>query len=186
MASNVRIADGSYDFSQGVDSGSVPTIRSANNPNGLARQELAWLTNGTVRGGGITQRTGWQALVAPLLATGLYQGGYMYEPPYADPYLVISVSGILYSVTLTPPYTLTNLTATAGPPFPVPDDYLEFFAGSYPAFEPRNTASVVNPATAAQVWMCQAEQFLVIQAGDLFNPPVPTGLDNWRVYIRSR
>ena len=127
MASNVRIADGSYDFSQGVDSGSVPTVRSANNPNGLPRMALAWLTNATVRGGGITPRNGWQALVAPLLATGLYQGGYLYAPPYANPYLVFSVSGIIYSVTLSPPYTLTNLTATAGPPF----------SGSYP----RNPAS---------------------------------------------
>jgi len=48
------IVDGSLDFSGGVDSIKVTTIQSQQNPNGLGRNELAWLDNAGVRDGGIT------------------------------------------------------------------------------------------------------------------------------------
>lgn len=57
--SDVTKVDGSLDFSGGVNSVKVTTIQSQQNPNGLARNELAWLDNATCRDGGITQRFGW-------------------------------------------------------------------------------------------------------------------------------
>ena len=50
---DVTITDGSLSFSSGVDSIKVTTIASARNPQGLGRDQLAWLINGTVRDGGI-------------------------------------------------------------------------------------------------------------------------------------
>ena len=58
--SEVTIFDGSVNWSAGVDSVKLPTIASSDNPNGLARNELSWLCNGTVRDGGISQRATWQ------------------------------------------------------------------------------------------------------------------------------
>jgi hypothetical protein len=129
------------DWSGGVDSSKVPAIQSALNPNGLKRTQLAWLTNGTTRGGGITQRFGWQPL-ASLFASGRWQGGFIYEPDSGNPYLVCSVSGVIYSVLLEAPYTITDLTGG--------DDTLR------------------NPPDAEMAWFCQGENYLVIQAGDYF------------------
>lgn len=141
----VRLTDGSFDFSYGVDSGRVSTVRSQNNPNGLPRNALAWLTNGTVRGGGITQRTGWIELLAMEVA-GLFQGELLYEPEFANPYHIKQIGGRIYKVLVDAPYTVTDLSAAFG---------------------------LTNPATVEQVFMAQGEQFLVIQAGDL-DQPVPT------------
>lgn len=132
------IPDGSFDFSGGVDSGKVPTIQSELTPNGLRRNQLAWLNNATVRGGGITQRNGWTNLAA-VLAGGLYQSGYMYAPDVGSPYLIISVSGRIYQVTCEAPFFVTDLSALFG---------------------------LVNPANVDQGFMEQGEQFLIIQAGD--------------------
>ena len=140
------VVDGSFDFSQGVDSSKVTTLASALNPNGLPRNALAWLNNATLRDCGITQRTGWQPLVK-LLDFGYWQGGYIYEPDAGYPYLVCQISGILYSVLLQPPYTVTDLTG-GNATFQNPSD----------------------PAQAEMAFFCQGESFLVIQAGDYFNP----------------
>src|SRR5215813_56804 len=83
----VTMADGSVDWSGGVDSVKVTTIQSSNNPNGLARNQLAWLDNGTVRDGGITQRNGWQFLGTIHKGDAIYQRGYLYDPFNANPYL---------------------------------------------------------------------------------------------------
>src|SRR6185295_9539309 len=106
MASSVRVTDGTYDFSGGIDSGRVTTVQSPNNPNGLPRTMLAWLTNGSVRGGGITQRTGWQPLVNLLNAGELFQGGFLYEPAFANPYLVVSIGGRILKVLVEEPFTV--------------------------------------------------------------------------------
>jgi hypothetical protein len=55
----VIITDGSIDF-PGVNSVCVPTIQSERNPNGLARNQLAWLDNAGVRDGGILPRSGYK------------------------------------------------------------------------------------------------------------------------------
>jgi hypothetical protein len=140
------LADGTYDFSGGVDSSKVTTIKSGMNPNGLHRNQVAWLNNATVRGGSITQRTGNQPLFK-LIAAGRWQGGFPYEPDSANPYLVCSISGRIYSALLEPPYTIRDLSAAFG---------------------------LFNPPNAEIAWFCQGENYLIIQAGDFYTNPVPT------------
>lgn len=147
MASAIRITDGSLDFSLGVDSGRVTTVQSPANPNGLPRQMLAWLTNGTVRNGGITVRYGWQPLARVASVTaGLYQSGWLYEPQTGNPYLMLSIGGLIYQVRVDTNNAVVAITQ--------------------PGQLDVNGKSVVNPATVPQGYMCQGEQFLVIQAGD--------------------
>lgn len=144
MAKELYLPDGSFDFSGGVDSSKVTTLKSALNVQGLARNQLSWIYNSTVRGGGITQRTGWQPLMN-LIASGRWQYGYMYEPDGANPYLVFQLDGVLYSALLEPPYTITDLT------------------GGNPLLQ--------NPPTAERAFFVQGENYLVIQAGDYFTGP---------------
>jgi hypothetical protein len=136
--SNILV-DGSMDWSGGVDSILVTTIQGQLNPTGLARNQLAWLDNATVRDGGITPRGGYVELGQVWDATGFYQGEFMYDPFSADPYLVIAISGHILKVTITPNFTVTDLS-------------VQF--------------NLFMPPAADQYFFCQAEQFLVIQAGD--------------------
>lgn len=146
MASAVRLASGSFDFSGGIDAGRVTTVVSPQNPHGLPYSFLAWLNNGTVRGGGITQRLGYQQIVGIIPgASGLFQGEYLYEPIGANPYLMLSIGGVIWKVLVEAPYTVTNLSA-------------QF--------------KLFNPSAPTMAHFAQGEQFLVIQAGDLTtNPP---------------
>lgn len=142
--SPLYVTDGSLDFSGGVNSVKVTTIQSQSNPNGLARNELAWLNNGTVRDGGIYPRGGWRGpLVRIHNGSSTYQGGWMYDKIGADPYLVLQIGGHLYRVTITPNFVVSDLTAA--------------FPGNSPQF---------NPAGIEQCYMVQGEEFLVVQAGD--------------------
>lgn len=145
MASSVRIADGQIDFSEGVDSGRVTTIENEANPNGLKRSQLAWLTNGTVRGGGILCRTGWKKVVTIRPTGELYQGGYMYDAAQlgGDPYLVVSISGIVYRVRVDTDNSVEDISSP-----------------------------LINPATEPQAYFVQGEEFLVVQAGDLVTKPL--------------
>lgn len=136
--------DGSLDWSGGVDSLRVPTIQSTLNPNGLARNQVAWLNNATVRGQGITPRTGWKYRGTIADHTGYYQGGAFYTPTSANPYFVIGISGSLFKVDpdfATAPVNLSGATL------------------KHPAAQPRFN-------------FCQAEEFLIIQAGDLTTLPL--------------
>jgi hypothetical protein len=137
----IYIPDGSFSWAGGVDSSLVTTVQSALNPQGLPRNALAWLNNATVRGGGITQRTGFQPLLR-LIASGKWQGGFLYEPDSANPYLVCQISGVLYSALLEAPFTITDLTK--GDPL------------------------LLNPVAAEMAFFCQGENFLIIQAGDYY------------------
>lgn len=149
MPKSTVIADGSFDFSGGVNSQAVTTIQSALVPHGIRRDQLSWLSNATVRGGGITQRSAWFKLL-DLLTSGLFQGGIVYETfdQSSNPRLVVSVSGVIYSILLDPPYTVTNLSAAHG--------------------------NLRGSATAPEAFFCEAEGYLIIQAGDYFLVPVPT------------
>ena len=140
----IYLPDGSFDWSSGVDSSLVTTVQSALNVNGLPRNGLAWLNNATVRGGGITQRPGWQPVVKVTEAPYRWQYGHMYEPDNGNPYLVCQISGILFSVLLDPPYTVTDLT------------------GGDPMLQ--------NPPDSEMAWYVQGENYLVIQAGDYYTP----------------
>jgi hypothetical protein len=142
------LPDGSFDFSGGVDSSVVTTLQSKLVPNGLPRDSLAWLNNATVRGGGITQRTGLERIKTLFGAGGHFQGGYLYEPDSANPYLVFAVSGVLYAALLEEPFSVTDLTA--------------------------GNPSLQNPPGAERCFFCQGENWLIIQAGDFLTAPVPT------------
>jgi hypothetical protein len=146
-----RIIDGQADWSAGVDSGRIPTIASANYPQGLARDKLAWGNNLTVRGGGISPRTGYKPVVKGL-GTQLYQGGYMYEPDFAFPYLILQIGGQIFQINVGTDNSVVNLSAMFG---------------------------FTNPPNIPQAHMCQGEQFLVIQAGDFGLVPVPTNPLFW-------
>lgn len=112
MASNVIISDGQTSWRQGVNSIAPTTIASQQNPDGLARNELAWLINGTVRDGGITTRPGYR-LLGTLFGPGKrYQGGFMYHPITGDPYLMLAVDGHIYKVNSAAP-TPVDISATA-------------------------------------------------------------------------
>lgn len=139
MAHTTIISDGSMDFSGGVDSSKVTTVQSDLTPNGLRRNQLAWLDNASVRGEGILCRTGWANLFR-LLAGGLFQGGFPYEPKDgSNPYLVVSVNGLIYRALLDSPYTVTLLSTSA---------------------------ALTNSITQDYAYFVQAEEFLVIQSGD--------------------
>lgn len=151
MASSVRLVDGTFDFSGGVDSGRVPVVQSASNPNGLPRSNLAWLNNATVRGGAINGRMGWKRLckVVPGPTTKPYQSGFLYDPTgvtgsvTALPYLMLSIGGSIYQVRVDTDNSVVNLGGA-------------------------------NPAGITQGFMAQAEQFLVVQAGDFGTVATPT------------
>lgn len=141
-APDVIITDGSVDWSGGVDSQAVTTIQSPKNPNGIQRNQLCWLDNATVRDGGITCRSGFQQLATIHDKSGYFQGKVMYVPEGANPYLVYSISGhiIIYNIESGQSLDLTLAFPANAPQFNPPGDLEAFF--------------------------CQAEQFLVIQAGD--------------------
>lgn len=67
----------------------------------------------------------------------------MYQPTAANPYLVLQIGGHLYRVMLEGNYSVSDLTTA--------------FAGNSPEF---------NPPTVEQAYFTQAEQFLIVQAGD--------------------
>lgn len=138
MANEVRITDGSLDFSQGVNDSKVTTVASpVANPNGTLRTELCWLNNGTVRGNGISPRPGWSYLCTVSKTGAIYQGGYLYEPLIGNPYLMLSVGGHIFQVRVDTNNTVVDVTQ-----------------------------GLTNPSTVPQAYFAQAEQFLIIQAGD--------------------
>lgn len=134
------LVDGSISFDGGVNSVAVTTIASATNPNGLQRNELAWLENGTMRDGGITTRAGWHK-IATIPTTGinpvLFQGKHPYKPVGAFPYEIWSVSGHIIRVDADG--TTTDLSVIFG---------------------------LYNSATAPHAYFVQGKQFMVIQSGD--------------------
>jgi len=139
------LTDGSLNFIGGVDSLKPATIATQANPNGLRRDQLAWLVNGSVRDGGIEPRSGWTQLLKlvgvrdpSLLGTVGYQGGFLYRPLDGNPYLIVSIGGVIYQVS-SDFSSAVNLSAKFG---------------------------LSNPKDIPHAYFCQGEQFLVIQAGD--------------------
>lgn len=143
--SSLRIVDGSADWSQGVSSGKSPNIASAANPNGLKRNQIAWATSAAVRGGGITNRPGFQPLVQGAPWSGLYQGEFMYEPTGGNPYIIASIGGRIYQIHVDTDNSVVDLSAVFG---------------------------LTNPPDIPQAFFVQGEEFLVIQAGDYVTNPL--------------
>jgi hypothetical protein len=142
----ITIVDGSVDFSGGVNSYVTPTIQSANNPHGLQRNQLAWMDNATVRGGGITQRPAWKKKGDyPEGAVGIFQGKFTYEPDEANPYIIAAIGGHIWKLDPDNPSVGVDLSAQFG---------------------------VSLPSALDRYYFAQAEQFLVIQPGDLLHLPL--------------
>jgi hypothetical protein len=131
------LVDGQSSFESGVNSGQVPTIASESLPHGLKRSALAWLGNGTVRGGAITPRKGFLPLVQGINWSGLFQGAYMYEPDGGDPYIMMGVGGQTYQVRVDTDNSVHLVSAGA----------------------------TVRSAALPQWWMKQGERFLLFQDG---------------------
>ena len=137
--------DGSIDFSGGVNSLRVPTVQSDNNPNGLPRNCLSWLNNATVRGGGIMPRCGWKWLGMAADGKSAYQGGFLYEPDGENPYHILAIGGHVWKVL--PDWTAAPVDLSAQFGLTMPTDQTHFY-------------------------FCQAEKFLIIQAGDYVTLPL--------------
>lgn len=142
--SAITDVDGSLDFSAGVNSIKVSTIASQRNPNGLARNELAWLINATVRDGGILPRNSIKDLGRVFGSSSVFDGGTLYYPDFGNPYFILSISGHLWKLDPDNLPALVDLSASSGLTLPVGLD--RFFS--------------------------QAEKYLVIQAGDNVSLPL--------------
>ncbi len=144
----VRVTDGQLDWSQGVNSAVVTTIATQQVPNGIKRNQLPWLINGTVRGGAIGQRTGFQPVVqgAPWDGTGIFQGAYMYQPDFNDPQIMLAIGGTLWAIRPDSNFSIRNLSAAFG--------------------------GLTMPPTEPQAFFSQAEMFLVWQCGDIVTKPI--------------
>lgn len=147
MPSAVRITDGQGSFEGGVDSGRTPTMANEANKIGLKANQLAWMNNATVRGGGVGCRPGFKLLdldfsgladAGAAFQYGLHQGSFMYDPTVGLPYIITSISGHIYRIRVDTDNSVEDLTATIS-------DY--------------------NPASNRNCWMVQGEEFLIIQNG---------------------
>lgn len=141
--SQVRLATGQLDWSVGVDSSRVTTIASQNLPNGLPQNALAWANNATMRGGGITQRTGFRKIATIHNSTGLYQGGWMYKQATGIPYMIVAISGQFLRIRVDTANSIDNITG----------------ANTFPATQPL-------------YHFAQGNEFMVVQAGDYVTKPL--------------
>lgn len=145
------LIDGSMDWSGGVDSVKTTTIQSDMNPNGLARNQLAWLNNATVRDGGILPRWGWSYLFDINNGASRYQGGTLYSPTDDQPpYLVLVFGGEVFWVDI-----ISGIITNISDP-------------SYSAFH----VPMMFPTMAERIFFCQAEEFLVMNSGDYSMNPL--------------
>jgi hypothetical protein len=136
MPESIRITDGSISFEGGIDSGRPPTLASESNPIGLKRNQVAWATNATMRGGAVRCRTGYEPVVQNVNWPGFFQGAFMYRPDIGYPYIVLAISGRIYRALVGDDNSVQEITT-------VPPEGTEL----------------------DQFWFEQAEQFLVIQDG---------------------
>lgn len=145
MAAPAYIADGALSFAGGVNSIVVPTVQSQAVPDGIPRNVLPWLNNGSTRDGGISPRSGWSDLGLIQAASGLFQGAFPYSPiSGATPYHLVCISGHILQV-----YADTNQ---------VIDLTVKF--------------NLFHPANQPFFHYVQAKQFAIIQAGDLVTLPL--------------
>lgn len=145
--SSIILIDGQQTFAGGVDSSKLSTMASDLVPNGLNRDELAWLVNASIRDGGITCRFGWAQRNASVSdGSMLVQGAAIYEPEFDLPYMMVLIGGVLYKVLLQDPYTVTDLTG--------------------------GNVALHMPSTVEQAFFKQGEEFMVIQAGDYTTLPL--------------
>jgi hypothetical protein len=170
-------------FLGGVDSGV--------NPHLLPRNKLAWMVNGTVRGGYCSPRpkfpaynfTDGGALViggsntcANFVQNGVFQGATekSYHPNKSSilpgPTFFALISGRLFG--FTPDYIVSSVGVYSPSPGSI----------ALKEFTPIISAGVpdLNSITATQAWLGQAENYLIIQDGSTPNPLVFDGNNSFR------
>ena len=134
-----ELVDSLFSFEAGINSGVAPLL--------LQRNQLASAMNTTVRGSFATHRPTYfkitldeagQALLNSALSQGPFQASGFYNPDVGDEYLVILVSGRLFTI------TPADTTATVA----------EITIGG----DPQN-------ASVFQGWMWQAEKWMIINDG---------------------
>lgn len=133
-----RVTDGFTSLEGGMDGGSATNL--------IPRNKVSFAMNATFRTGYVNNRPGWSNI--PLVfvdedqktayTTGRFQGGGWYIPDSGDPFAFVSVSGHIYRIVKNASSaTVEDLTPDGDP----------------------------NMSTLPQVWMCQADRFMVIQDG---------------------
>lgn len=143
-------------FLGGCDSGIDPHL--------LPKGKLAWLVNGTVRGGFASPRPKYvpQSLsgttsILQAAASGLFQGASFYSPNPTSVLksgtLFASISGRLFGFT--------------------PDNAAGCVVQEF-------TATTPNSPTGTQAWLGQAENYLIVQDGSTPNPMVFDGNSTFR------
>lgn len=120
----------------------------------LDRNTLSWMTNGTVRGGYAKPRPA-RILRKTVEATGLFQGAGYYRPDYGPSELAAQIGGRLFSFPVNG-NTITEVDIT------VPGD--------------------PNDGATSQVWMFQAEKWLIVTDGSTKNPIFYDGVTSRRSY----
>lgn len=154
--SPTRLQDEQMDFSGGINSQVVTTIASQRNPNGLKRNQSAWLTNATCRGGGILPRTGWNYLLTISDGSKPYEFGSMYDQFSGNPYLMVQIGGHLLQIRVDTDNSIHDLST-------------QF--------------NLVNPTPVPRCFFAQASaaktNYLIIQPGDFGLVPHPTNPLFW-------
>jgi hypothetical protein len=108
---------------------------------------LAWSNNCQMRGGGVYPRFGWIPVVENVAAWvgGIFQGGAFYTPDYAEPQLVVAISGRIYRIRTDSDFSVEDISAVSG---------------------------LTMDPTQPQYYFAQAEKWLVIQDGTLVTKPL--------------
>lgn len=147
-------------FPDGMNSGVQPLL--------LPKTQLAFATNATVRGAYIHDRPPYQirnldfgasGSLQTEVENGFFQGTGVYRPDYGPSQIIAQISGRLYSFTETGTvFVVQDIT--------IPGD--------------------ANDATTSQVWMWQAEKWLIISDGSGKLPIFYDGVSCRRSYGPSR
>lgn len=136
--------DGSVTLEGGMNSAVLPNV--------IQRNQYAFGANLTARGGFTRTRPSLKRLaltyepssIQTAFVTGLFQGAEMYQPDTGNAFMIASVAGRIYKIGF-----------SDSSPIAVVSDI---------------TPATANPATTQQVWMYQAEKWLIIQDGN--SPPI--------------
>ncbi len=141
----VRLVSSQLDFSGGINSNVVPIRTSDGIPHGLSDSMLAWANNCQVRGGGVYPRFGWVPVVENAPWSGLFQGGYFYQPDAGEPQLIVAIGGQIWRIRTDTDFSLENISTATG---------------------------LSMDANSEQYYFAQAEKWLVIQDGTLVTNPM--------------
>lgn len=143
MATKPTTGNSVYDaltaFLGGVNSGINPIL--------LDRDQLAWGTNTTIRGGFVTHRPPYQdltldfggnAALEATFKTGFFTGGSTYRPDFGNQSLVLAINGKLLQAIITGNTAIITDISIPGDP---------------------------NPALTSQSWLWQSEKWIIWEDG---------------------